>query len=165
MEDMAAAASAAVTVTVTEEVSASVSCDVCRAAAPRYKCPRCAARYCCVGCCRTHKEACSAQAQTQAPEPAPAAPADTSPEGAGGSAASQRFDDADRLLTDQHKAKLNENSDLRDVLRSKRLRDVLDAIDSAPDRQKALRKARLDPAFEAFVGTATALQGRAVSGR
>ncbi|XP_064892840.1 zinc finger HIT domain-containing protein 3 isoform X2 [Columba livia] len=46
-------------------------CGVCGAAgAAPYRCPRCAAAYCSVPCCRTHKERCAPEPRPE-PEPEP----------------------------------------------------------------------------------------------
>ena len=60
-------------------------------------------------------------------------------------------DTASSLLTDVQKQELLEDARLKSALRSKRLRDVLEDIDSAPDRQQRLRAARMNPEFEQFV--------------
>ncbi|CAJ1952368.1 unnamed protein product [Cylindrotheca closterium] len=35
-----------------------ISCIICAVEEPKYKCPKCTARYCTVACCKKHKEVC-----------------------------------------------------------------------------------------------------------
>lgn len=55
------------------------------------------------------------------------------------------------FLSASQKAALASDEDVRGLVRSKRLRDQLERINSAPDRQAELKKARLIPEFEEFV--------------
>lgn len=56
-----------------------------------------------------------------------------------------------KLLSEQQKMDLLENETVRVLLRSKRLRDTLRDIDTAPDRQRALQAARKRPEFDDFI--------------
>ena len=57
------------------------------------------------------------------------------------------------LLTDSQKRKLTTHVDVRQSMKSRRLRAQLERINNATDRQGELKRARLIPEFEAFIST------------
>ena len=119
-------------------------CSVCSSDRASYRCPQCDTKYCSVSCCRVHKESCKKErSQDRSDKP---------PDGEGAVEKGKTDGDtASSLLTDVQKQELLEDARLKSALRSKRLRDVLEDIDSAPDRQQRLRAARMNPEFEQFV--------------
>ncbi|CAN0061610.1 unnamed protein product [Ectocarpus fasciculatus] len=119
-------------------------CGICSSDNAAYRCPQCDTRYCSVPCCRDHKESCNKErSRDRSDDPSDNMGSEGKEIAAG--------DTSFSLLTEAQKLKLLENDRLKSALRSKRLRDVLEDIDSAPDRQKRLRVARMNPEFEEFV--------------
>ncbi|XP_065709395.1 zinc finger HIT domain-containing protein 3 [Patagioenas fasciata] len=127
-------------------------CGVCGAAgAAQYRCPRCAAAYCSVPCCRTHKERC-------APEPRP------EPERAGGPGCpvEQRAGgpwSVEDILTDEdeqdrvplHRLRLlGESEELRALLLNPHLRQLLQTLDQAEDKSSLMKKYMQEPLFVEF---------------
>jgi hypothetical protein len=133
------------------------SCIACRAENAKYKCPKCRARYCSVACSKAHKEnaeACEAMRAFSNTDKLAIAPstAETSGVPLQGEEANKHDSSGQfRLLSEDEKQKLLSNEEITAAIRSKRLRDDLDTIDSAKNRTAALRRARNNPEFEEFV--------------
>ncbi|XP_074016640.1 zinc finger HIT domain-containing protein 3 [Numenius arquata] len=129
-------------------------CGVCGAAgAAKYRCPRCAAAYCSVPCCRTHKERC-------APEPERSAGGESSPGGAegAGQAAGGPWSVEDILSEDEEQDRvplqklqlLGESEELRGLLLNPHLRQLLLTIDGAEDKSSLMKKYMQEPLFVEF---------------
>lgn len=110
-------------------------CIVCRKAGSAYKCPKCNGPYCSVKCCQEHK------------------PCHFDPENkrkAG--VAFTQVEEIDSLLREEQKAFLTESPWIHEMLKSKRLRQDINTVDSSVDRQKTLKQFRENnPEFDAFV--------------
>jgi zinc finger HIT domain-containing protein 3 len=136
-------------------------CCVCQEAGGRYKCPKCRLPYCSVSCCRTHKEACGQQ-QLQAESDIDIKSSTTSPSTSAivcppptiandSSSNCSGSNDLD-IITDLQKQQLANCKEVRDMLKSKRMRDKIAEIDGAGGaRRDVLKKARSNPEFEGFV--------------
>ncbi|XP_014821550.1 PREDICTED: zinc finger HIT domain-containing protein 3 [Calidris pugnax] len=137
---------------------ASRPCGVCGAAgAARYRCPRCAAAYCSVPCCRTHKERCEPE---PGPQPERWAAGQSCPDGAkgAGQAAGGPWSVEDILREDEeqdrvplHKLQLlGESEELRGLLLNPHLRQLLLSIDQAEDKSSLMKKYMQEPLFVEF---------------
>ena len=122
-------------------------CAVCAVENAAYKCPKCEARYCSVKCCKEHKiSSCLTAATPQLIEKDVGVTEDVKKE------EEVDIDSRFKLLTEDSKRRLEENPRVQTVLKSKRLRQDLEKIDSGgQDRQRLLRLARSSPEFEQFV--------------
>ncbi|XP_074778683.1 zinc finger HIT domain-containing protein 3 isoform X2 [Athene noctua] len=99
-------------------------CGVCGAAgAAKYRCPRCAAAYCSVPCCRTHRERCTPEPKRER------AAAGRAPPGG------------------QH---AGESEELRDLLLNPHLRQLLLTVDQAEDKSSLMKKYMQEPLFVEF---------------
>ncbi|XP_037227203.1 zinc finger HIT domain-containing protein 3 [Falco biarmicus] len=131
-------------------------CTVCGAAgAAKYRCPRCAAAYCSVPCCRNHKERCRPEPKRERPAAGQAFPG-------GPSRAEQRAgspwsvedilaedDEQDRVPL--HKLKLlGESEELRGLLLNPHLRQLLLTVDQAEDKSSLMKKYMQEPIFVEF---------------
>ncbi|KAM6048599.1 zinc finger HIT domain-containing protein 3 isoform 3-T3 [Theristicus caerulescens] len=104
-------------------------CAVCGAAgAAKYRCPRCAAAYCSVPCCRAHKERC-----TPEPERERSAAGEAFPGGAN--------------RAGQH---AGESEELRGLLLNPHLRQLLLTVDQAEDKSSLMKKYMQEPLFVEF---------------
>ncbi|KAM9218556.1 zinc finger HIT domain-containing protein 3 [Leptosomus discolor] len=134
-------------------------CGVCGAAgAAKYRCPRCAAAYCSVPCCRTHKERCTPEPKRE--RAAAAAAGQAFPGGvsrAGQHADSRRS--VEELLTEEDEQDrvplqklqlLGESEELRGLLLNPHLRQLLLAVDQAEDKSSLLKKYMQEPLFVEF---------------
>jgi len=131
-------------------------CIICQADA-QYKCPKCKLRYCALACFRAHQAQCQQLQQSSA-----AAAATLSESSAGIEQSAQPLRDASEgeEELDQYRVKLSPKQ-LRRLrqspaivrsLRDERLRNLLDRIDSAPDREAALEEARMqNEYFRVFI--------------
>ena len=118
-------------------------CVICSKEKCTYKCPKCRVSYCSVICCSEHKQSCGA-ASLHFPSPAHSVQVPTP------------TDIEVLLLKPETKAAVLNSHWLKDMLKSKRLREDILAIDSAPStsRQSLLKKLRAtNPEFEGFVDT------------
>ncbi|KAK2525366.1 zinc finger HIT domain-containing protein 3 isoform X1 [Columba livia] len=131
-------------------------CGVCGAAgAAPYRCPRCAAAYCSVPCCRTHKERC-------APEPRPEPEPEPERAGGPGGPVEQRAGgpwSVDDILTDGDEQdrvplhrlrRLAESEELRALLLNPHLRQLLQTLDQAKDKSSLMKKYMQEPLFVEF---------------
>ncbi|KAM6242601.1 zinc finger HIT domain-containing protein 3 [Porphyrio hochstetteri] len=129
-------------------------CGVCgAAAAAKYRCPRCAAAYCSVACCRTHRERCT-------PEPKRAAAEQAFP--GGSNRAGQHADNpwsVDDILSEddeqdrvplQRLKLLGESEELRGLLLNPHLRQLLLTVDQAEDKSSLMKKYMQEPLFVEF---------------
>ncbi|KAM6315628.1 zinc finger HIT domain-containing protein 3 [Podargus strigoides] len=146
-------------------------CDVCGGAgAAKYRCPRCAAAYCSVPCCRTHKERCTPERERSADgQSLPGGPG-----GAGGHAgrwdggtvrargapgpADSPWSVEDILTEDEEQDRvplqklklLGESEELRGLLLNPHLRQLLLAVDQAKDKSSLMKKYMQEPLFVEF---------------
>mmetsp|Transcript_30020 Transcript_30020/g.96870 ORF Transcript_30020/g.96870 Transcript_30020/m.96870 type:complete len:173 (-) Transcript_30020:74-592(-) len=121
------------------------TCVVCEAGDAKYSCPKCREAYCCVACCKAHKEACSGKAPAKTPKrirPPPRA-----------ERTRDEFDDDEHLLSADLREKLDTLTYVRRELEADS--DLLDAfrsVDTAPCRAAALARARTtDLKLAAFI--------------
>ncbi|KAM6296673.1 zinc finger HIT domain-containing protein 3 [Aegotheles albertisi] len=139
-------------------------CAVCGAAGPaKYRCPRCAAAYCSVPCCRTHRERCAPEPQREQDRacpggPSPAGAWDGRAEGAGRPASPGPWsvedilteeDEQDRVPL-QKLALLGESEELRALLLNPHLRQLLLAVDQAQEKSSIMKKYMQEPLFVEF---------------
>ncbi|GAB0198225.1 zinc finger HIT domain-containing protein 3 [Grus americana] len=135
---------------------ASRPCGVCGAAgAAKYRCPRCAAAYCSVPCCRTHKERCTPEPKQERAAAGQAFPG-------GPTRAGQRADSpwsVEDILTEEgeqdrvplQKLKLlGESEELRGLLLNPHLRQLLLTVDQAEDKSSLMKKYMQEPLFVEF---------------
>ncbi|NXH27823.1 ZNHI3 protein, partial [Myiagra hebetior] len=123
--------------------------------AARYRCPRCGSAYCSVPCCRTHRERCAPEAPRErererereaagkGPSPGPAHSPGPLEDILG------EEDEQDRVPLQKLKL-LGESAELRDLLLNPHLRQLLLAIDRAPDRNSLIRRFMQEPLFVEF---------------
>lgn len=126
-------------------------CSVCQKAGCSYKCPKCFSPYCSAGCWSTHKTTCPALQTDEL-----AKPSDDStkkkPEDKSAKDEKKIAQTDIVILQPGEKAGLIRSTELRSLLKSKRLRDDISCIDSSKDRQAALKAMRAkNPEFGAFV--------------
>ncbi|KAM6048598.1 zinc finger HIT domain-containing protein 3 isoform 2-T2 [Theristicus caerulescens] len=131
-------------------------CAVCGAAgAAKYRCPRCAAAYCSVPCCRAHKERC-----TPEPERERSAAGEAFPGGANraGQHADSPWSVEDILTEDDEQDRvplqklklLGESEELRGLLLNPHLRQLLLTVDQAEDKSSLMKKYMQEPLFVEF---------------
>uniref|UniRef100_A0A8B9F777 Zinc finger HIT-type containing 3 n=1 Tax=Amazona collaria TaxID=241587 RepID=A0A8B9F777_9PSIT len=124
-------------------------CAVCGAAGvAKYRCPRCAAAYCSVPCCRTHRERCTPEPKREQEPPAalPTAPAD-SPWSVDDILSED--DERDRVPLQKLKL-LGESEELRTLLLNPHLRQLLITVDQAEDKSSLMKKYMQEPLFVEF---------------
>ncbi|NXP82452.1 ZNHI3 protein, partial [Ramphastos sulfuratus] len=120
-------------------------CGVCQAAeAAKYRCPSCAAAYCSVPCCRTHKgEAREALA--------PPAALLLSPTGSPWSVEDILTEDDEQDRVPLQKLKLlGESEELQGLLLNPHLRQLLLILDQAEDKSSLMKKYMQEPLFVEF---------------
>lgn len=127
-------------------------CAVCATVDAKYACPKCRAAYCCVACCKRHKESGDCGGASSRRAPATTAPLERKK----AVAAKEEVccdDDETNVLTDAHKERLSGCGWLRDELRSEpTLRALLVKIEGAREPSTALATARSnDTRFADFV--------------
>ncbi|XP_059685213.1 zinc finger HIT domain-containing protein 3 [Gavia stellata] len=122
-------------------------CSVCGAAgAAKYRCPRCAAAYCSVPCCRTHKERCTPEPKQERERSLSPSPAD-SPWSVEDILTED--DEQDRVPLQKLKL-LGESEELRGLLRNPHLRQLLLTVDQAEDKSSLMKKYMQEPLFVEF---------------
>ncbi|XP_076210366.1 zinc finger HIT domain-containing protein 3 [Aptenodytes patagonicus] len=133
-------------------------CGVCGAAgAAKYRCPRCAAAYCSVPCCRTHKERCTPEPKRERERSAAGQVFPGGPNRAGQHADSAwsvediltEDDEQDRVPLQKLKL-LGESEELRGLLLNPHLRQLLLTIDQAEDKSSLMKKYMQEPLFVEF---------------
>ncbi|XP_075024505.1 glucosaminyl-phosphatidylinositol-acyltransferase PIGW isoform X3 [Calonectris borealis] len=135
-------------------------CGVCGAAgAAKYRCPRCAAAYCSVPCCRTHKERCTPEPKREQ-ERERAAAGQVFPGGPnrGGQHADSPWSVEDILTEDDEQDRvplqklklLGESEELRSLLLNPHLRQLLLTVDQAEDKSSLMKKYMQEPLFVEF---------------
>ncbi|XP_068272092.1 zinc finger HIT domain-containing protein 3 [Nyctibius grandis] len=133
-------------------------CGVCGAAdAAKYRCPRCAAAYCSVPCCRTHKERCTPEPKR---EQGRSAAGQAFPGGANraGHRADSPWSVEDILTEDEEQDRvplqrlklLGESEELRGLLLNPHLRQLLLTVDQAEDKSSLMKKYMQEPLFVEF---------------
>ncbi|XP_050765013.1 zinc finger HIT domain-containing protein 3 [Gymnogyps californianus] len=136
------------------------ACGVCGAAgAAKYRCPRCAAAYCSVPCCRTHKERCTPEPKREEERERSAA-GQVFPGGQhrGGQHADSPWSVEDILTEDDEQDRvplqklklLGESEELRGLLLNPHLRQLLLAVDQAEDKSSLMKKYMQEPLFVEF---------------
>ena len=134
------------------------ACVVCTSGKSKYRCPKCRGHYCSVACSGEHKLSCvaikpeSISTEKVAPTSSNSDVNNKSVSPKESKLTAQRPSDV-VLLSDAQKKALAKDEEVAATLRSKRLQDKLRRIHAAPNRQDALKKARLIPEFDAFVGS------------
>ena len=133
-------------------------CVICSVAESKYRCPACRSLYCSVACSKAHKASGECTKVEGAVRPPPVPCTVTPSSGAAAAVVATvprpvaRPEEAlTEFLSAAQKSALAADEDVRGLVRSKRLRDQLERVNSAPDRQAELKKARLIPEFEKFV--------------
>ncbi|XP_049658382.1 zinc finger HIT domain-containing protein 3 isoform X2 [Accipiter gentilis] len=110
-------------------------CGVCGAAgAAKYRCPRCAAAYCSVLCCRTHKERCPPEPKREEERERPVAVGQLFPGGALNRGGQQA----------------GESEELRGLLLNLHLQQLLLTVDQAEDKSSLMKKYMQEPLFVEF---------------
>lgn len=123
-------------------------CSICTQNVTKYRCPKCDIKYCTHVCFKTHKTTCEDK------ETARLTSQNTHQEI---SLPSIVRDDASTsrslsILSASQKEKLRNSKQIQNILKSKRLRDHIQDIDSASDRQKSLRNLRSkNKEFDSFL--------------
>ncbi|XP_075296253.1 zinc finger HIT domain-containing protein 3 [Opisthocomus hoazin] len=135
-------------------------CGVCEAAGTaKYRCPRCAAAYCSVPCCRTHRERCAPEAERPANgaggegagSPRPAAAVQAGPADGPWSVEDilTESDEQDRVPLQKLQC-LGESEELRGLLQNPHLRQLLLTVDQAEDKSSLMKKYMQEPLFVEF---------------
>ncbi|NXV70984.1 ZNHI3 protein, partial [Atlantisia rogersi] len=124
-------------------------CGVCGAAgAAKYRCPRCAAAYCSVPCCRTHRADGWAGRAQGSPTSCSALSSPTdSPWSVDDILAED--DEQDRVPLQRLKL-LGESEELRGLLLNPHLRQLLLTVDQAEDKSSLMKKYMQEPLFVEF---------------
>ncbi|XP_054250295.1 zinc finger HIT domain-containing protein 3 [Indicator indicator] len=131
-------------------------CGVCRVAgAAKYRCPRCAAAYCSVPCCRTHKERCAPEPKREQERAAaghgPCAAPLFSPTGSLWSVEDILTEDDEQDRVPLQKLKLlGESEELQGLLLNPHLRQLLLTLDQAEDKSSFMKKYMQEPLFVEF---------------
>jgi hypothetical protein len=121
-------------------------CTVCGIVDSKYKCAQCRLPYCCVNCCKKHKEVCVVTGSTIKYVPSQSNKDITS------TTNTESIPSSAIILNEHQLSALNNNNDVNRLLRSERLKAHIEAVDTAPDRSLALKKLRLShPEFDLFV--------------
>ncbi|KAF7688628.1 zinc finger HIT domain-containing protein 3 isoform X1 [Silurus meridionalis] len=124
-------------------------CVVCSEHIPKYRCPVCRIRYCSLGCFKKHKNDDSCQPVKDATPPAPC------PDSCRSGAAAEPWT-VDDLLDDDSQSDqiplqklqlLGESDKLMTMLQNPHLRNLMQTVDSAEDKSKAMKKAMQEPLF------------------
>ncbi|NXF95939.1 ZNHI3 protein, partial [Eubucco bourcierii] len=133
-------------------------CGVCQSAeAAKYRCPSCAAAYCSVPCCRTHKEGCTPEPQRGQERAAAGQGLLGEPNRAGHLAGSPwsvediltEDDEQDRVPLQKLKL-LGESEELQGLLLNPHLRQLLLTLDQAEDKSSLMKKYMQEPLFVEF---------------
>ncbi|KAM8797228.1 zinc finger HIT domain-containing protein 3 [Eudromia elegans] len=129
-------------------------CGECGGAggAAKYRCPRCAAAYCSVPCCRTHRERCVPERgrQREAAERPPGQAAPRAPDGAWSVSDILTEDDEQDRVPLQKLELLGESEELRGLLLNPHLRQLLLTIDQAEEKSSLMKKYMQEPLFVEF---------------
>lgn len=124
-------------------------CGVCGAdGAAKYRCPRCAAAYCSVPCCKAHRERCAPQREPPAEERA--AQRGLSADSAWSVADILTEEDEQDRVPLQKLRLLGESEELRGLLLNPHLRQLLLTIDQAEDKSSLMKKYMQEPLFVEF---------------
>ncbi|NWZ48828.1 ZNHI3 protein, partial [Haliaeetus albicilla] len=129
-------------------------CGVCGAAgAAKYRCPRCAAGYCSVLCCRTHKGGWVGCGGSRGGVPVAPSPAALLSAPAGGPWSVEDIltedDEQDRVPLQKLKL-LGESEELRGLLLNPHLQQLLLTVDQAEDKSSLMKKYMQEPLFVEF---------------
>lgn len=119
------------------EVSSKL-CQICKTVKNKYRCPRCAVKYCSKDCFKLHRETSCVKVDVDIASMKPA----TSALEPVASTTQFSTTEVSLLLSEKQKNDLSNNQVLKKLCGSKRLRAHLEQIDSAPDRLSALRNLR-----------------------
>ncbi|XP_076801413.1 zinc finger HIT domain-containing protein 3-like isoform X2 [Clavelina lepadiformis] len=118
-----------------------ITCEVCKEAQHKYKCPTCRTLYCSVNCYKQHK---SNQCQPKQVLPKTSPP--ISPEKLEGIDDYERLDGATLQL-------LSESDNLQELLRNPHLKQLLKSVDSSTDKKLMMEKYMQEPIFIEFADT------------
>ncbi|XP_057677646.1 zinc finger HIT domain-containing protein 3 [Corythoichthys intestinalis] len=122
-------------------------CKVCSEQTPKYKCPACEIRYCSLPCYKRHKDLCLPveKLPPNAAKDAVCTVADTwSIEDL-----LHKEDIAD-VVPLENLQLLGQSKELKDLLCNPHLRELLRAIDSANNKEEAMKAAMQEPLFVEF---------------
>ncbi|KAJ2796186.1 hypothetical protein H4R20_005613 [Coemansia guatemalensis] len=131
-------------------------CTVCDEAVSKYKCPKCEAGYCSVGCFRIHKsEPCVSSADRHAAAQSTSVEA-RKDSAAGGRDANSNDDEDDdeekqHRLTPEDLQKLDSSIAVKELLADPRTRALLEAVRRDANPTQAIRMHRQRPDFEQLV--------------
>lgn len=136
------------------------SCEVCRSASHKYKCPSCNTKYCSLCCFKKHKdEICERETnrrkeQKDKIETSSREETDLKKDAEEGeitdNSSGEESDDEDRVSRHLLE-KLGLSQELHGMLQNKHLREMMKEIDSSEDPGKILVKAMQIPIFTEFV--------------
>ena len=136
------------------------NCVQCKKENSSYKCPQCKASYCSSQCNKTHRAVCL-QKNPVVPLPTTLATATEVTKGTEVTTIKKKCSNNNidsnetLLLKEDKKHSLDNSSELKTMLQSKKLQDDIKSIDSLQDdtaRQNALRKKRKEnPEFDDFI--------------
>ena len=128
-------------------------CVICSADNASYKCPSCRKRYCSAPCCKSHKISCIniTRRINENRKLEDEISRDLFQEERPLDETKIIDDEISFALFQEARRNLSSSKFTLNVLKSKRLRSTISAIDSAPDRQVALKKARRNKDFDEFI--------------
>ena len=134
---------------------ATTSCSICHQSGNKYKCPRCRAIYCSMACNTLHKTSCCQPVTSSTG----ATITEEKPEQTQLDHKTRRgtFSASDTTTThvklpNEALHLLTKSESLQKALQSKRLRDDILKVETASNRQVALKKLRIEnPEFEEFI--------------
>ncbi|XP_041865162.1 zinc finger HIT domain-containing protein 3 [Melanotaenia boesemani] len=125
-------------------------CNVCSKETPKYRCPVCRITYCSLGCYKNHKDTCLPIEKPASNNPEPKNTASI--------VSTEPWSVDDDLHEDviidkvplQKLQLLDHSKELRDLLYNPHLRHLLRSIDSAENKDHAMKAAMQEPLFNEF---------------
>ncbi|KAL9981418.1 hypothetical protein ACROYT_G010121 [Oculina patagonica] len=132
------------------------SCEVCKDACHKYKCPSCSTKYCSLSCFKTHKgDMCEKETNRRKQEKEANGRSSALPclkeEGEVTDSGSEEDSENEDRISRQILEKLGHSQELRSMLHNKHLREMITEIDSSEDPGKLLGQAMQIPIFTEFV--------------
>ena len=115
-------------------------CEVCKQAESKYKCPQCRIPYCCVSCYKQHKESPGVCEQLKAASQAVSKPLNeelNENERQDARGAFEEDEEGYRIREEQID-RMVESKRLQEWLRDPRIREIIELVDGAEDREKVL---------------------------
>ncbi|CDS39744.1 Zinc finger HIT domain containing protein 3 [Echinococcus multilocularis] len=123
------------------DLSGNKSCEVCKSAAWKYKCPSCLLKNCSLNCYKAHKSVCvqphGEKTEEQPQTEIPLVPLDLG-------------DDCSDYIPTRLLEKLRTSERLKELLSNRHLRDYLVNLDNSRHPAKAIEKAMREPLFVEF---------------